>query len=53
MYVSSILRTIYERNIEWGRYYELFTNDKPIDQFKAFMHVFVKLVAQKDLYIND
>jgi hypothetical protein len=45
MYVSSILRTIYEKNIDWGRYYELFTSDKPIDQFRSFMQVFFKIVA--------
>lgn len=53
MYVSSVLRTVYERNIEWGRYYELFASDKPIEQFKAFLQCFFRLVQQHELYLND
>ena len=28
MYVSSVLRSMYEKNMHWGRYYELFKDGK-------------------------
>lgn len=54
MYVSSVLRTMYEKNLEWGRYYELFTGDKPIEEFKSFMEGLIKIMVQgRDIYISD
>lgn len=54
MYVSSLLRTFYEKNLVWGRYYDPFSTDKPIEEFKSFLHVFVRLIANnKDIFVNE
>lgn len=53
MYVSSVLRTIYEQNLEWGRYYDIFEGEKPIEQFRQLLQTFFRLVKERDLYIND
>ena len=52
MYVSSIMRGMWQKNILWGKYYDLFANEG-LEEFKAFLKTFVKVVAKKDFYLGE
>lgn len=53
MYVSAVVRAMYQRNISWGRCYNLFQAPSMIDEFRSFLHVFLKVAHHKDIFISD
>jgi hypothetical protein len=47
MYVSSVLRTLYEKNLVWGRYYEPFKDPKDcLGEFNSFLKIFLKVALK-------
>lgn len=54
MYISAIMRTMFEKNIVWGKSYNLFRSSKNVlDQYKSFLNVFIKIIQKNDIYISD
>ena len=54
MYISAIIRAMYERNMSWGKSYSLFRSEKSVvEEFKTFLAVFLKIVEKNDIYISD
>ena len=44
---------MYAKNIAWGRVFCLFKTKSILEEFKAFMDVFLRVIENNDFYIND
>ena len=51
MYVSSMLRGMWGKNILWGRSFDLFSRDA-LEEFRTFLNVFLKVVADHDISLG-
>ena len=54
MYISAIIRTMYGRNMVWGKSYNLFRSSKNVlDEYRSFLSVFLKVIQKNDIFISD
>ena len=55
MYISAIIRAMCPvNNMVWGKSYSLFRSGKnALEEYRAFLNIFVRVVLKKDLYISD
>lgn len=53
MYVSSTIRSMYEKHMVWGRCYNLFGCKGILEEYKAFLHVFFRVIEKIDINICE
>ncbi len=54
MYVSSMMRSLYEKNLVWGRYYEIFKDPKDnLNEFICFLKIFFRVVLKHEIFISE
>ena len=54
MYVSSVMRSLYEKNLVWGRYYEVFRDPKDnVTEFNNFLKIFFRVVLKHEIFISE
>lgn len=53
MYVSSTIRSMYEKHMVWGRCYNLFGCKGILEEYKAFLHVFFRVIEKIDINISE
>lgn len=53
MYISSVIRAMYEKNLVWGKSYNLFGAKNMLEEFKGFLNVFFRIAQKNDIYISD
>lgn len=53
MYLSSVLRAMYQTNLPWGRHYLLFHDSKNyIEELKSFFTIALKSLLNRDITIS-
>lgn len=53
MYLSSVLRSMYQYNLQWGRSYLLFHDSKNyIAELKAFLKIAFKSLMKRDVHLG-
>lgn len=54
MYVSSMMRSLYEKNLVWGRYYETFKDPKDnLNEFTTFLKIFMRSILKHEFFISE
>jgi hypothetical protein len=54
MYASSILRALYEKNLIWGRFYEVFRDPKDnLNEFNYFFKILLRIVLKHEIFISE
>lgn len=53
MYVSSTIRSMVDKNLVWGKSYNLFGYKNVLEEYREFLVVFFRVVEKQDVYISE